>query len=113
MIWQTGVNTFINPQYTRLTGYTLADLQDFEGCRIFALFHPEDQERVAAHMERIGRAGDDETLEIEYRFKTRRRPLDLVLVKRGRLRTRRTRCRAPDYRYFCGHHRAQNAPKKN
>ena len=65
----TGVNTFINPQYTRLTGYTLEHLQDLRGPQLFALVHPEDQSRTAAHMERIGRAGDDETLEIEYRFK--------------------------------------------
>lgn len=65
----TGVNTFINPQYTRLTGYTLEDLQDLKGAEISALIHPEDQKRAAAHMERMGRAADDESLEIEYRFK--------------------------------------------
>ncbi len=63
-------HTFINPQYTCLTGYTLADLQAMRSSEFFELFHPEDQKRVAAHMERVGRAGDDETLEIEYRFKT-------------------------------------------
>ncbi len=65
----TGLSTFINPQYTRLTGYTLENLQALKGAGLFALVHPEDQERTAAHRERIGRAGDDETLEIEYRFK--------------------------------------------
>jgi PAS domain S-box-containing protein len=67
---ETGVNTFLNPQYTRLTGYVLEDLQDLTGAELLALIHPEDRKRVAAHMGRIGRAGDDETLEIEYRFKT-------------------------------------------
>jgi PAS domain S-box-containing protein len=67
---EKAATTFINPQYTRLTGYTLADFQIMKGAEFFALFHPEDQERIAAHLERIGRAGDDETLEIEYRFKT-------------------------------------------
>ena len=67
---KTGANTFINPQYTRQTGYTLADLQALKGADFFALFHPQDQGRVAAHLKRIGRAGDDEILQIEYRFKT-------------------------------------------
>jgi PAS domain S-box-containing protein len=67
---ETGANVFINRQYTRLTGYTLADLQDLKGADFLALFHPEDQGRVAAHLEQIGRADDDETLELEYRFKT-------------------------------------------
>jgi len=66
----TGANTFINSQYTRLIGYTLADLQALKDSEFFALFHPQDQERVAAHLENIGRAGADETSEIEYRFKT-------------------------------------------
>ena len=67
---ETGANTYINPQYTRLTGYTLADLQALKDAGFFALFHPQDRERVAVHMEHIGRAGDDEIREIEYRFKT-------------------------------------------
>ncbi|MEJ2164835.1 MAG: PAS domain S-box protein [Desulfobacterales bacterium] len=66
---ETGVNTFINPQYTRLTGYVLEDLQSLVGAELLALVHPEDRKRVAAHLGRIGRAADDETLEIEYRFK--------------------------------------------
>jgi PAS domain S-box-containing protein len=67
---QAASNTYINPQYTRLTGYILADLQTLKGEDFSALFHPQDRERVAVHMENIGRAGDDETREIEYRFKT-------------------------------------------
>jgi len=67
---QAGANTYINPQYTRLTGYTLADIQALKASAFFTLFHPRDRERVAVHMEHIARAGDDETREIEYRFKT-------------------------------------------
>jgi PAS domain S-box-containing protein len=65
-----GHNIFINPQYTRLTGYTLEDLQSMGDTEFFALFHPDDREKVAAHFTRIGRCADDKTLEIEYRFKT-------------------------------------------
>ncbi len=79
---KTAAHTFINPQYTRLTGYTLADLQALRGAEFFALFHPQDQERLAAHLKRLFRAGGDETMEIEYRFKTADRPLDMVSVKR-------------------------------
>jgi two-component system CheB/CheR fusion protein len=63
-------NIFINTQYTRLTGYTLNDLQTMDEAQFFALFHPEDQQRVADHMERI-LLNSDEMLEIEYRFKTK------------------------------------------
>ena len=65
-----GRNIFINAQYTRLTGYTLNELQAMDEAQFFALFHPEDQQRVADHMERILLKSDDE-LEIEYRFKTK------------------------------------------
>ena len=65
----TGGNIFINPQYTRLTGYTIEDLQALKGARLFALIHPEDQKRAAAHLRRLRRADDDETIEVEYRFK--------------------------------------------
>jgi len=67
---ETGANVFINPQYTRLTGYTLADLEALTRAEFYALTHPEDRERVAVHMERVARAGSNETLEIEYRFRT-------------------------------------------
>lgn len=66
----TGTDTFINGQYTRLTGYTLDDLAAIRGNRFFALFHPEDQARVAAHMDKLASMADGEVLEIEYRFKT-------------------------------------------
>jgi PAS domain S-box-containing protein len=67
---EEGANTFINPAYTRITGYTLQDLRSVKGPRFFALFHPEDQVRVAAHMESIRHAADNDIHEIEYRFKT-------------------------------------------
>jgi PAS domain-containing protein len=44
---------FINPENTKLTGYTLNDLTAISGAEFFALFHPED----------------GEVLEIDYRFK--------------------------------------------
>lgn|GEM_PF-862017 len=67
---KTGTDTFINAQYTRLTGYTLGDLDAMSGPEFFALFHPEDRARVAAHLERLTRMANGEVSEIEYRFKT-------------------------------------------
>ncbi|WP_324876255.1 sensor histidine kinase [Methylocaldum sp.] len=67
---KTGTDTFINAQYTRLTGYTLDDLRAMSGPEFFALFHPEDQARVAAHLEDLTRIVNGDVSEIEYRFKT-------------------------------------------
>jgi PAS domain S-box-containing protein len=64
-----GVNTFINAQYTRLTGYDLPRLAAMDAAAFFALFHPEDQGRVSTHMAGLRDAGDGEVLEIEYRFR--------------------------------------------
>jgi PAS domain S-box-containing protein len=70
---EEGANTFINPQYTTITGYTLQALKSIKGTEFFALFHPEDQARVAAHMEEIRHAADGDILEMEYRFQTANR----------------------------------------
>jgi PAS domain S-box-containing protein len=63
-------NLFINRQYTRLTGYTLDDINAMSGPEFFALFHPEDAARVAGHMARVTTAEDGQELEVEYRFRT-------------------------------------------
>ena len=62
--------SYISPQYTRLTGYTLDRLQAMGGDGVLTLFHPEDREKVAAHIAAAGRVREDEVREIEYRFKT-------------------------------------------
>jgi PAS domain S-box-containing protein len=64
-----GQITFINPQYTNLTGYTLADLQALSGLEFLDLFHPEDRSRVNEHIQAIRGASNGEIFEIEYRFK--------------------------------------------
>gem|GEM_PF-506750 len=63
------INVFINRRYTELTGYTLDDLNAMSGAEFLALFHPDDAERVAEHMERVIRAPNGEILELEYRFR--------------------------------------------
>ncbi len=66
---RTGANTFINAQYTRLTGYELARLRAMAGGEFSSLFHPGDQPRILAHLEAMRRAADGEVLEVEYRFR--------------------------------------------
>ncbi|MFZ0613516.1 MAG: PAS domain S-box protein [Desulfobacterales bacterium] len=65
-----GRNVFINDQYTTLTGYTLADLNQLDRDHFLALFHPEDLRRVTGQMEKLAH-GSHENLESEYRFKTK------------------------------------------
>jgi PAS domain S-box-containing protein len=68
---QQGTNTFVNSGYTRITGYTLDDLQEMTGEEFFALFHPDDQDRVARHMHDVTSARDGRAFPIEYRFRTK------------------------------------------
>jgi PAS domain S-box-containing protein len=63
-------NVFINSRYTTITGYTLDDLMRLDGTQFFELFHPDDRQRVADHIERVLN-GSDDVVEVEYRFKTR------------------------------------------
>lgn len=64
-------NTFINAQYTRLTGYTPEQLNAMNKEAFLALFHPEDARRVATHMAALNQARDGDMREIEYRFRHR------------------------------------------
>jgi len=61
--------TFISPAYTHLTGYRLEDLRSFTGPRMLELFHPDDRDRVAAHIGAFRAAGEHQMREIEYRFR--------------------------------------------
>ncbi|MFP3912158.1 MAG: MASE3 domain-containing protein [Desulfobacteraceae bacterium] len=64
------MNTFINPQYTSSTGYTLDDIHAMGKAGFFSLFHPRDQAKIAAHWDQMKKASDGEVHEIEYRFQT-------------------------------------------
>jgi len=63
-------HVFVNAEYRRLTGYDLSEIRKFRGAKFFTLFHPDDRSSVQAYVEQVRRAPDDQTLEIEYRFKT-------------------------------------------
>ncbi len=67
---ELGTNVYLSPQYTRLLGHTLDDLQAMSQGEFLALFHPDDLKAIQAHMQEIMAAGDGEVIEIEYRFKT-------------------------------------------
>ncbi len=62
--------TYINRQYTKITGYDFDDLMRMEGGLFFELFHPDDRGRLLEHIDRVVGGGEDE-LEIEYRFLTK------------------------------------------
>lgn len=64
-------NTYINPEYTRLCGYTLEDLdalQESEG-GLLSLFHPDERANISKHFENVISEKHPEGIGIEYRFK--------------------------------------------
>lgn len=63
-----GNNSYINDTYTRITGYTLEQLNQFGEDEFMQLFHPEDQEKIADHMENVSQSRDGEVFQIQYRF---------------------------------------------
>ncbi len=68
--FKAGSNLYINDQYTRMTGYTLADLdriKDGEGFE--SLFHPDELQSIFDHMGDVQRSKPGESHSIEYRFK--------------------------------------------
>ncbi|MCB9749514.1 MAG: PAS domain-containing protein [Myxococcales bacterium] len=64
-----GRNEYINPQYTRITGWTLAEINAMSALEFSELFHPDDRVAVYEHMNQVLETSDDEVVEIEYRFR--------------------------------------------
>lgn len=64
---KTNANTFINNQYTRITGYTLEDLRSKSD--LMQYFHPDEQQLISDHIERVLVSREGEVQELEYRFK--------------------------------------------
>lgn len=64
---QTQHNVYINEQYTRLTGYTLAEINAM-GPAFVELFHPEERRTVDEHMRSVQSAADGDVTTLEYRF---------------------------------------------
>ena len=64
-----GTNIYINQQYTNLTGYTLDSLYALTDEEFFSLFHPNDQDAISEHMNKVISSQLEEIIEVEYRFK--------------------------------------------
>ena len=68
--WNLQNITFANHQYTVLTGYTLDEIQRMVTENTFShLFFPEDAGKIRSHIKEVGTFTEDETREVEYRFK--------------------------------------------
>ena len=63
------LNTYVNPEYTNITGYTLEDLQSLSEDDFVNLFHKDDTSRVLEHISAIKNSDSVEPLEITYRFR--------------------------------------------
>lgn len=61
-------NTFVNPSYTKLTGYSLEDLAHLDP-DMMSLFHPDERELVSNHINRVLSAKMGESRHLEYRFR--------------------------------------------
>jgi len=64
-----GRNIFINWQYTKITGYSLEDINFLKPYEFAELFHPDDLPYIIDRIEKIKQIDDNEFNEIEYRFK--------------------------------------------
>jgi len=62
--------SFINAQFTEITGYTLRDLQVIQQRNgLLPLYHPDEQETIAMHLEQVSKSSDPHGVAVEYRFK--------------------------------------------
>ena len=65
----SGQHLYINPEYERLTGYTLADLNTMGSEFLSTCFHPEETAQSLGHFDQLSRTRDGESVEVEYRYK--------------------------------------------
>ena len=63
------INTYINPEYTQITGYTLNDLHTLSEEEFIHLFHPEEFDMIVEHMTKVKNSKIGEYFEVKYRFK--------------------------------------------
>lgn len=60
--------TYVNDQYTAITGYTLSDLTRIQQEKgLLSLYHPDDVELVRQHIIRVAESNGEEAFSIEYR----------------------------------------------
>lgn len=64
------MNTYINDEYTNITGYSLDDLKKIQQTENFLdLFHPDDVDEVLAHMKGVTESKEGSVHSLQYRFK--------------------------------------------
>ena len=66
---KTNKNRFINQAYTNILGYELEDLDDLDAQGFGELFHPDDLDKVLAHIEEVKGSQIGDAISISYRFK--------------------------------------------
>jgi two-component system CheB/CheR fusion protein len=63
-------NTYINEQYTNITGYTLEDLNKLAGDKFLELYHPDELKNVLEHLNKVKKLKTNKkTIGIKYKFK--------------------------------------------
>ncbi|MFT7108951.1 MAG: PAS domain S-box-containing protein [Psychrobacter glaciei] len=63
-------DTYVNDEYTYITGYSLDDLNQLKSLGIFMdLFHPEEIDGVMLHIQRVEESKEGEVYSHQYRFK--------------------------------------------
>ncbi|MDO6720727.1 PAS domain S-box protein [Psychrosphaera sp. 1_MG-2023] len=60
-------NTLINEAYQTILGYTIDDLDKCDN--LLALFHPDEQELITTHLDKMANCKEGELHPLEYRFK--------------------------------------------
>ena len=66
---ESGANEFINDRYTKITGYTLDEINRLSPSQFTELLHPEDRKQVFDHIKEVIKSKNNEIFGIEYRFK--------------------------------------------
>ena len=65
-------NTYINEQYTKITGYTLEDFNKMNGDKFLKLFHPDEVKTIHSHLEKVQKLkSNKKTIAIKYKFKNK------------------------------------------
>lgn len=60
---------YINPEFTKITGYALKEMQELGSNNQFMnSFHPDDQEKIVEHLKQVARNRND-IVEVVYRFR--------------------------------------------
>ncbi len=62
-----GTNVYMNPQYEKILGYSLEEINSMNQDEFIELFHPDDRQKIIDHMDEI--ITGNYQVPIEYRFK--------------------------------------------